>query len=61
MGIWGGHGSTRKGWEKAAKGPPRRLREDLIQVSIGPQAGGGTCRGHLPSKAAVVSSEALEV
>lgn len=37
MGIWGGHSSARKGWEKTAKGLPHSVREDLIQISGAPR------------------------
>lgn len=37
MGIWEGHSSARKGWEKTAKGLPHSMREDLIQISGAPR------------------------
>ena len=37
MGIWGGHSSACKGWEKTATGLPHSVREDLIQIRGAPR------------------------
>lgn len=60
MGIWGGHGSAHKGWEKKAKGLSHGMREDLIQISRAPRQV-EVCTEVTLRQGTSASSETLEV